>query len=182
MRDEEERIEPDVDEDSPELEAAQHPEPPHPASRFDAGTGQGTVHGPPLDGGLLEHPILDGSTQHPGAEATVPNPYRGEDDPALVGRQPALTTANTMRWLVAAIVATVLLGTALFLLYPYDPLWCSIGIGVLLVGLLGMLGVRASRLGQRARLRADAVLLAALWLLPLGIILSVMLGRAAAIW
>lgn len=184
MRNDETRrdIEPEVDPDSGRRVAEEHPDPPHPASRFDAGTGQGTVTGPPTGSVFQERPILDGSTQSAEAEASVPNPYRGETDPARMRLQPALTTSNTQRWLVAGIVAYVLLGIVLVVLARWDAVWCSIGLAVGLLALVGMLLVRASRVERPLRLWLDAILLTIVWLVPLAVILSVMIGRRAEIW
>lgn len=55
---------------------------PHPASRFDAGTGQGTYIRRPT-GPLLEHPVLDGATESPAAQHATENPFRGHRDPAM---------------------------------------------------------------------------------------------------
>lgn len=175
-------IEPTVNPDSPKREREQMPEPPHPATRFDAGTGQGTVTGPPHDSPLQERPILDGSTQNYFAEATVPNPNRGESDPAQMKEQPALNSTNTNRWLFAAVIAAAIMTIVLLLLMPWNPVWCGIGITVALVGVLAMLAVRASRIGRTARLRLDAVLLAVVWLVPLAIFIFVLLTSAASIW
>lgn len=57
-------------------------EPPHAASRFDAGTGQGTISRIPA-GKTLDHPILDGSTESRVAQGFTENPFRGRRDPAL---------------------------------------------------------------------------------------------------
>lgn len=175
-------LEPPVDPDSAQREQEEVFDPPHGPSRFDAGTGQGTVTGPPKDTRFQERPILDGSTQSSAVEASVPNPYRGQDDPAQMKRQPALNSTNTNRWLFAAIVAYVLLAAALVALSRWDPVWCGIGLAVGLFGLVAMLIVRATGLRRPARLRVDAVLLAVVWLVPLAIILSVMIGRSDQIW
>lgn len=177
-----EELEPTVDPDGQERLAEEHPDAPHPATRFDAGTGQGTVGGPPHDIDELERPILDGSTMSAEAEASVPNPHRGKIDPALEHRQPALTSTSTTRWLVAAIIAAVLMSAALFALYPWNPLWCSIGIGFALVALLAMLAVRATGLSRPARLRVEAALLGAIWVVPLAIFITVLATSADEIW
>lgn len=57
-------------------------ESPHEASRFDAGTGQGTVSKLP-GGKTLDHPVLDGATESGEAQRATLNPYRGRRDPAL---------------------------------------------------------------------------------------------------
>lgn len=57
-------------------------EAPHPASRFDAGTGQGTLFRMPK-GEKLEHPVLDGATESRKAQRATENPFRGHRDPAL---------------------------------------------------------------------------------------------------
>ncbi|WP_449281279.1 hypothetical protein [Leucobacter sp.] len=175
-------LEPAVDPDGRERLAEERPDAPHPATRFDAGTGQGTVTGPPHDIDHLDRPILDGSTMSDEAEASVPNPHRGQVDPALAHRQPALTNTSTTRWLVAAIVAAVVVSAALFALYPWNPLWCSIGIGFALVALLAMLAVRATKLSRPVRLRVEAVLLGAIWLVPLAIFIAVLATSADEIW
>lgn len=175
------RIEPSVDPDGREQLAHEWSEAPHPATRFDAGTGQGTVSAP-REGAFQERPILDGSTQSNFVEATVPNPYRGERDPSRISDQPALNTTSTNRWMFASVVAAVIVVVALFALFPWSPVWCTIGITFALVGLLAMLAVRASPLGLKARLRIDAVLMALIWLVPLIIILTVMLTNADEIW
>lgn len=177
-----ENIEPAVDPDSQERLAEEIPEPPHTASRFDAGTGQGTVTGPDYGEALQERPILDGSTQNDFTESTVPNPHRGQVDPAAVHHQPALNSTSTNRWLIASTIAAVIVSGVLLLLLRFDPLWCGIGIIVALVGLLLVLGVRMSRIGRRARLRIEAVLLAIIWLVPLAIIVSVLVASADEIW
>lgn len=181
-RDARQRLEPEVDPDSGAREEEQLFETPHGPSRFDAGTGQGTVTGPPKHAEFQERPILDGSTQSGAVEASVPNPYRGHDDPAQMKQQPALNSTNTNRWLFAAVVAYVILAAALVALARWDAVWCSIGLAVGLIGLLGMLVVRATGITRPLRLRIDAVLLTVIWLVPLAIILSVMIGRSDQIW
>lgn len=64
------------------VETEGRPEEPHAASRFDAGTGQGTVSGPP-PGETQDRPILDGSTEGGEAERGTVNPHRGRADPSL---------------------------------------------------------------------------------------------------
>lgn len=155
---------------------------PHEASRFDAGNGQGTVSGPPLDGGVLEHPILDGSTQRPAAEADVPNPYRGVDDPATIAKQPALNDAGSGRWLAAGVFATVVVTVPLLLLIPFDPIWSIIGITFALVALACMLIARLSHLRQRLRLRLMAVLTWLMLLVPVIIISTLLIVHADEIW
>ncbi len=177
-----EDIEPAVDPDSKDRMAEELPEPPHPATRLDAGTGQGTVSGPPRDSEFQERPILDGSTQGAMTEASVPNPHRGQTDPALEWRQPAVNSASTNRWLFSGIIAFVVVAVVLFVLYPWDPVWCSIGIGFALVALLVMIGVRATRLRLKVRLRVEAALLALIWLVPLAIIFTVLGTSADEIW
>lgn len=61
---------------------------PHPATRYDAGSGQGTVSGPPYGEATQDRPVLDGSTMSPEAERAVDNPWRGIYDPEL-RRHPA---------------------------------------------------------------------------------------------
>lgn len=177
-----EAIEPEVDPDAGQRVFEERPDPAHGPSRFDAGTGQGTVGAPPYEYELQERPILDGSTMSPEAEASVPNPYRGETDPAAMHRQPALHTTNTNRWLFASTAAGVIVTVVLLLLLPWSPVWCTVGIAVALIGLLLMLGVRASGLRRPARLWVDAVLLAIIWLVPLAIIITVLLTSADDIW
>lgn len=174
--------EPVIDPDSSRRLADELPEPAHPATEFDAGTGQGTVSGPPRGTELQQRPILDGSTQDDIAEATVPNPYRGQYDPATIGRQPALNSVRTDRWMITGVIATVLVSIVLFLLLPYDPLWCGIGILVAVAGLVGMGVVRLSGLPLTQRLRADAVLLAIIWLVPLAIFIAVLVTSSDEIW
>lgn len=169
-----EDVEPRIDPDSQERLAEELPEAPYPASRYDAGTGQGTVSGPPYGEELQERPILDGSTQDRVAEASVPNPYRGQEDPALVHRQPALNTSSTSRWMIASAVAAVVVTIPLLLLSPWNPLWCGIGIFIALIGLLAMLVVRSTGLRTKTRLRLDAALMAMIWLVPLAILLVVL--------
>lgn len=60
-----------------------HPDEPHEATRYDSGTGQGTVSGPPK-GETQDRPILDGATQSQAEERAVENPRRGMEDPGLV--------------------------------------------------------------------------------------------------
>lgn len=60
-----------------------HFETPHPATRYDAGNGQGTIHAWP-HGKTQDRPVLDGSTQDREIEAEVDNPWRGIDDPGLI--------------------------------------------------------------------------------------------------
>jgi len=175
-------IEPEVNPDSLKRQHERLPDASHAATHFDAGTGQGTVTGPPHDGPLQERPILDGSTQDKVAEASVPNPNRGESDPAQMKNQPALNSTNTNRWLFAAVTAATIMTITLLLLMPWNPVWCGIGITVALVGVLAMLAIRASRIGVRARLRIDAMLMAIVWLVPLAIFIAVLLTSADAIW
>lgn len=59
-----------------------HGDKPHPASATDAGSGQGTVSGPP-HGKTQDRPVLDGSTQSRESEREVDNPWRGVYDPEL---------------------------------------------------------------------------------------------------
>lgn len=175
-------VEPIMNPDSPKQERSQIPDPPHAASRFDAGNGQGTVSGPPHDGPLQERPVLDGSTQSYTAEASVPNPYRGETDPAQMIDQPALNSTNTNRWLISAVIAATILTIALLLLMPWNPVWCGIGVTIALVGVLAMLAVRASRITLKKRLRIDAVLMGIVWVVPLIIFIVVLLTSADSIW
>jgi len=57
---------------------------PHPANEHEASNGAGTVH-TPLTGKTLDHPILDGSTEHPSVEESREKNARfGEEDPGLV--------------------------------------------------------------------------------------------------
>lgn len=155
---------------------------PHPASEFDAGDGQGTVSGPPLDGGVLRHPILDGATQSDAAEATVPNPYRGVNDPGTIGKQPALNTATSTRWLLAGVFATVVVAIPLVLLARVDPVWTGIGLAAALIGLLLMLGARWMRMEQQRRLRTMAILLAWIWIVPVAVIVTVLITRSDQIF
>lgn len=175
-------VEPVIDPDSAEREHEEIRERPHGPSRFDAGTGQGTVSGPPKHTDLQERPILDGSTQSDAVEASVPNPYRGQADPAQMKRQPALNSTSTDRWLFAGMVAYVLLAIALVALSRWDAFWCGVGLAVGLLGLVAMLIVRATGIRRPLRLRIDAVLLTVIWLVPLAIILTVMISRADQIW
>ncbi|WP_449278841.1 hypothetical protein [Leucobacter sp. GX24907] len=175
-------LEPPIDPDSRERLNEEIPDAPHPPGRYDAGTGQGTAANPPRGDDTQDRPILDGSTQSPIAEASVPNPYRGQADPALVSRQPALNTTRTNRWLYASMIAATIVTIALLVLARWNPVWCGVGVVVALVALLLMLIVRASGLGRRARLRVEALLMAVLWLGPLAIILWTMIGSADEIW
>ncbi len=174
--------EPPLDPDSKERLLEESPDAPHSASRFDAGNGQGTVSGPSWGQSTQDRPILDGSTQDPSAEASVPNPHRGQSDPATIGRQPALNSTKTDRWLISSTVAAALVTAVLLILAQFDPVWSGVGIVVALVGLLAMLVVRVSKLGRRPRLRVMAVLLAVTWLVPLAVIISIMIGRSGQIW
>lgn len=174
--------EPETDPDSEVRLAEERPDAPHGPTRFDAGNGQGTVFGPPYGEDLQERPILDGSTQSDAAEATVPNPYRGETDPAMLKRQPALNNTSSNRWLIASIVAAVILSAVLLLLARWSPMWCGIGVLVILVGLVLLLIVRVSGLPLRRRLRFEATLLGVICLVPLAVILSVLIGSAEQIW
>ncbi len=174
--------EPMIDPDSTQRLADELPEPAHPATEFDAGTGQGTVSGPPRDTDLQQRPILDGSTQDDIAEATVPNPHRGQYDPATIKRQPALNSARTDRWMIAGVAAAVLVSIVLFLLLPYNPLWCGIGILVAIAGLVAMGAIRLSGLPLPQRLRMDAVLMAVIWLVPLAIFIAVLVTSSDEIW
>lgn len=181
LRERPEDIEPSVDPDSQELLAEELPEPPHPATEFDAGTGQGTVH-PPRTGRLQQRPILDGSTQDSVTESTVPNPHRGQEDPAMMKRQPALNSSSTDRWLVASVIAAAVMCAALLWLLPYNEVWCGIGIIVALVGVIAMLVLRLTRIGLKARLRIDAVLMALVWLVPLAVFIAVLITSSDEIW
>ncbi|WP_427870365.1 hypothetical protein [Leucobacter luti] len=175
-------IEPPVDTDSVSLLATEQHDKPHEATRFDAGTGQGTVHEFPRGAKAQERPILDGSTESRAAEASTPNPNRGEADPALVTHQPALTSANSMRWITSALVAAVVLITALLILAQWDPVWSGVGVTVVFIGLLAMHAVRLTRFGQRARLRIDAALMAIICLVPIAIIVTAVLSYANRVW
>lgn len=177
-----EAIEPRVNPDSNERLHEELYETPHPASRFDAGTGQGTISETPRHGDKLEHPILDGSTESFRFQATVPNPNRGDEDPAAMKRQPALNTSNTNRWLISSVIAAAVMTIVLLLLMPWNPVLCGIGVTTALVGVLAMLVVRASGIGLKVRLRIDAVLMAIVWLVPLVIFIIVLLTSADQIW
>lgn len=180
--DDEAPIEPAVDPDSQERLAEEIVDPPHEATRFEAPNGQGTSDGTPYDREFLERPVLDGATMSPAAEASVPNPYRGQADPARITKQPALVSARTDRWLISSAIAGTILVALLLLLIRWNPFWCAFGVIFALGMLLAMLGVRLSRIPRRARLRIDAVLMALLWLVPLGIVISVVVGSAHEIW
>lgn len=177
-----EPLEPRIDADSKERQYEQILDPPHVASRFEAPNGHGTSDGPPYGQEFQERPVLDGATQSPEAEATVPNPYRGVDDPARIGRQPALNTTNTDRWLIFAIAAAVILVPLQLVLARWSPVWCGVGIVLVLVGLLAMLVIRLTKVSRTARLRADALILWTMWLVPIAIILSVIIGHRDDIW
>lgn len=71
-------------------------DPPHPASRFDSGNGNGTILRSPT-GATLDHPILDGATESWHAEHDVENPWRGVADPALVVH-PERKRSRKRRW------------------------------------------------------------------------------------
>jgi len=57
---------------------------PHPSNEHEASNGAGTVH-TPASGETLDHPVLDGSTEHyDEGEARDKNARFGEEDPGLV--------------------------------------------------------------------------------------------------
>lgn len=56
---------------------------PREATETDAGSGQGTVTGPPK-GETQNRPILDGSTMSDEQEKEVEDPRKGMTDPALI--------------------------------------------------------------------------------------------------
>jgi len=170
------------DADSGERLAEEILEKPHEATRFSAPNGMGTSHGAPHDIKFLERPILDGASQSRISEASVPNPYRGKADPATVAEQPALTSARTSRWLIAACIAATVVTVLLLLLARWNPVWCGVGIVFALVGLLLMLVVRASGLERRRRLRLEATLMGAIWIVPLAIFVAVLGTSADRIW
>lgn len=149
-------------------------EAPHEATRFEASNGKGTSQGAPHDIEFLERPILDGASQAPQSEASTLNPYRGDTDPAKVTEQPALTSTGTNRWLLAGSIAATVVTVLLLFLARWNPVWCGIGIVFALVCLLLMLVVRASRLERPRRLRLEAVLLGAIWIVPLAIFVVVL--------
>lgn len=149
--------------------AAVYTDPAHEESEFEAPSGHATSDGPPLDGGELHHPILDGSTQSDLAEASAPNPHRGQTDPALVTHQPALNRTSSIRWIIAGAVALVVVSVVLIALYEWSPLWCTVGIGFAALCFIGMFVIRQISMTQRARLRTDAILLGLLWVVPLAI-------------
>ena len=73
------------DENEPSTPVGTTPEltdPPHKATKFDAGTGQGTLDEMP-SGDTLDRPVLDGSTESSTAQRETDNPFRGMADPAL---------------------------------------------------------------------------------------------------
>lgn len=144
-------------------------DPVHEESTLEASNGLGTSQGPPLDGGELNHPILDGSTQSDLAEATVENPHRGQIDPALITRQPALNRTSSTRWIIAAAVALIVVSGVLIALFEWNPLWSAIGIAFALFCFIAMIVMRQVDMTQRARLRTDAILLGLLWVVPLAI-------------
>lgn len=150
-----------------------NPDPVRPPSRFDAGSGQGTVTGNPFKGmKYQEHPLLDGSTMSHEAEALVVNPHRGEESPARELKQEALTTASTTRYLMSGIVAAILITVALLFLLQWEPVLSGIGILVVLFGLFAMLIVRGTHRSRPTRLRIEASILTVMWVAPitLGII------------
>lgn len=173
---------PSVDADSEERLAEEVLDPPHGPSRFEAPNGQGTSDGPPYEQELQERPVLDGATQSPEAEASVPNPYRGVADPARITRQPALHSTKPDRWLIAGVIAGTILVVFLLVIASWDPFWCGLGVIFALVMLLAMLGTRASRLERGAKLRVEAVLMAFLCIVPLAIGISVLVSHAREIW
>lgn len=179
---EREPVEPAVDPDSKERLNEEILDPPHEATRFEAPNGQGTSDGPPYDQEFQERPVLDGASQSPEAEASVPNPYRGQADPARMTRQPALNSTSTDRWLIASSVAGTILIVLLLLLIRWNPFWCAVGVVFTLIALVAMLGLRLTGIGRKARLRIDAVLMALIWLVPLTIAISVVAGSAHEIW
>ena len=69
------RIDRETIESPPEMDQ------PHEASRYDAGTGQGTLFKVP-HGDVLEHPVLDGATESSASQRATVNPFRGLRDPA----------------------------------------------------------------------------------------------------
>lgn len=173
---------PEVYPDPRDSAVEEHLDPPHGATRFEAPAGHGTAEGPPYGQQFQERPVLDGSTQSSGAEAATPNPYRGQEDPATMARQPALNTTSTTRWLIASVIAAVILVVTLLLLSPWNPVWCGVGVTFALVGVLAMLVVRATRMPRKPRLRLEAVLMALVWLVPLAIIVTVVITSADEIW
>lgn len=56
---------------------------PHDNDATRASDGAGTVN-TPLDGETLDHPILDGATEHYGQEEEAQDPRYGEADPVLI--------------------------------------------------------------------------------------------------
>lgn len=72
---------PSASPEAPPSTAAEH-ESPHEASRYDAGTGQGTISRMPT-GETIDHPVLDGATETDEAQRSTENPFRGRRDPSL---------------------------------------------------------------------------------------------------
>lgn len=175
-------VEPVIDSDSPQRVAEERPEAPHKPTRFDAGTGQGTEHPPRHEGKFQERPILDGSTQNYRSEATVPNPSRGQADPATVTKQPALNSIRTDRWLISGCIATIIVTVVLLALAQWSPVLCISGVLFAVACLIGMILVRVSRMGLKLRLRVDALLLAAIWLASLTVFIIVLTTSADEIW
>lgn len=175
-------VEPAIDADSPERLDEEILEVPHEATHFDAGTGGGTVSGVNDDAATQDRPLLDGSTMSPITERTVPNPYRGVEDPATITRQPALNSTSTNRWLFSGVVATALMSLVLLLLAQYNPLPTSIAIVIALAAMLLMLLVRLTGIETKLRLRFDAILLAVIWLVPLSVIVTTLITYRDLIW
>lgn len=174
--------EPSIDPDSPRHLAEEIMDSPHGPTRYDAGTGRGTVSGPPYGEKFQDRPILDGSTQSAAFEASVPNPTRGQSDPAAMKRQPALNNTSTNRWLLFSTIAVLVVVAALLLLARWNPLWCGIGVIFACLSLLSMLVVRASPAKLRTRLRIEATIMALIWLVPLSIIVTTLITFADEIW
>lgn len=139
---------------------------PHEASRFDAGTGQGTHTGSTWGEELQEHPILDGATESAIVEEQTTNDYKGGGEPSAVYSQPALTSASSSRWLLAGIVSAILIAIPLVWLLQFNAVISGIGMVVVLILLLAMVFVRKRvvRPDRRKGLTSEAFLLVLMWI------------------
>ncbi|WP_336658933.1 hypothetical protein [Leucobacter sp. USHLN153] len=57
---------------------------PHPGTEHEASNGGGTVSSYSSSGGVLDHSVLDGSTEDYGLEGAEKNPRFGQENPELV--------------------------------------------------------------------------------------------------
>lgn len=124
--------------------------------------------------------VLEGADLSPSEEARVANPYRGMVDPAVVRKQPALNFTSSTRFLIAGVVAAAVVSAVLLALFAWNAAWATFGIAFAITALAVMWILRAVDMQQKMRLRTDALLLAAIWTVPLAIAFTIFFSGVLA--